>query len=137
MEDKITDKAWAIKVKGEDSWYAIQRFPGFTTCQARGNPGIYDIQFFKAREDADKALAGIPEDIRTLGNDTWEVVDIDAFMEKEYADVIARLRKIGDVMKAANAKVKAPEELRTKIHAILGLEDLPSKKEGKPGEATA
>jgi hypothetical protein len=65
---------YALKVKDKNVYYAVQRFPGFTSCSKEGRPGIYDVQTFDSREDAKKALSAIPEE-QSIYNDQWEVID--------------------------------------------------------------
>ena len=111
----MDNNKWAVKVRGHNAWYAVQRRPGFTTCSAKEIPGTYEIQFFESREAATKALTEIPEENTTLMGQTWEVVDFDVFMETEYRDVLGRLRVIREARRAS-------PELKAKIEAILGLE---------------
>jgi len=70
---------WVIKVRGEEAYFAIQRWPeaGFTTCSKKGNPGVYDPQFFTSKAAAKKELASWPKKYGSLASDhgKWEVTE--------------------------------------------------------------
>lgn len=66
---------YAIKVAGEDAYYAVQRFPGFTTCSKAGNPGIYDVQLFDTKLEAEKILSTFTDNGIDVYHDQWIVVE--------------------------------------------------------------